>query len=201
MDKKASIQTQFEAQDAGMLSFDAANELVSEISVCIDLVKQLQTDFKDDEAIVSGLKELDAKLQTLRFSKEPVEAMRSKLEALMVVPVAGEKTIRLDAFRKKASKPVASNEAYLDRVKRLVRNTRSNILLLLAAQPGDDKLTQLLNDLINFKFDRPHEAIKAEMEALSKNPVLLHYNTRKRAFLVDWLKPFQAKLGEAIESM
>jgi hypothetical protein len=201
MEKKGGIQTQYEAEDAGVLSFDAATELASEISGCLELVKQLQVDFKADAAIVSGLKELETKLQTLRFSKEPTEAIRSKLEALMIVPVAGDKTIRLDAFRKKASKPVDSADAYLDRVKRLIRNTRSNILLLLASQPGDDKLTQLLNELINFKLDVPHAELKAKMDALAKNPTLIHYNTRKRAFLVEWLKPFQAKLGEAIESM
>ena len=201
MEKKGGIQTQYESQDAGVLAFEAANEVATEISACIDLVKQLQTDFKADAAIVNGLKELDAKLQTLRFSKEPTEAVKSKLEALMIVPVAGDKSIRLDAFRKKASKPVDSAEAYLDRVKRLIKNTRSNILLLLAAQPGDDKLTQLLNELINFKIDGTHAELKERMEALAKNPTLTHYNTRKRAFLVEWLKPFQSKLGEAIETM
>lgn len=201
MNKKATIETEYESQDAGLLTFDVAGELAAEIAASLDLVKQLQVDFQADPAIVSGLKEVEIKLQALRFSKEPPEAQRSKLEALMTVPISGEKTIRLDAFRKKASKPVASTEAYLDRVKRLVRNTRNNILLLLASKPGDDPLTQLLNELINFKFDGDPAELKARMDALAKNPTLAYYNTRKRAFLVEWLKPFQAKLGEPIESM
>lgn len=201
MDKKGSLETQYEAEDAGVLAFDTAGELASEIAGCLDLVKQLQTDFKGDAAIVTGLKEIEIQLQALRLSKDPSDTVRSKLEALMVVPVAGEKTIRLDAFRKKAAKSVDSAEAYLDRVKRLVKNTRSNLLLLLASTPGDDKLTQLLNELINLKVEGPYAEIKARMEALIKNPALLHYNSRKRAFLVAWLKPYQARLGEHVEAM
>ena len=201
MDKKGSVETQYEAQDAGVLAFDSAGELVSEITGCLDLVRQLQTDFKGDAAIVTGLKEIEIQLQALRLSKDPSEKVRSKLEALMAVPVTGEKTIRLDAFRKKAARPVESAEAYLDRVKRLVKNTRSNILLLLASTPGDNKLTQLLNELINLKLDGSYTDIKARMEALTKNPALIHYNSRKRAFLVEWLKPYQARLGERVEAM
>jgi hypothetical protein len=201
MDKKGTVQTEYDAQDAGVLSFDITSELTSEITGCLDLVKQLQADFQADAAIVSGLREIELKLQALRFSKEPPEALRTKLDALMVVPIAGEKTIRLDAFRKKAAKAVDSTEAYGDRVKRLVRNTRANILLLLASKPGDDQLTQLLNELINFNFEGGHADLKARMDTLAKNPTLAHYNTRKRAFLVEWLKPFQARLGEAIETM
>lgn len=200
-EKKSGFQTVYESQDAGMLAFDTVADLATEIDACLQLVKQLQTDFKDDAGIVNGLKQLETQLQTLRFSKEPTEAVKAKLESLMQVPVAGQKTIRLDAFRKKASKPVDSTQEYEERVKRLVKNTRANILLLLAAAPGDDKLTELMNELINFKVEGSHAELKAKMEVLAKNPILVHYNTKKRAFLVEWLKPFQAKLGEPIEGM
>jgi hypothetical protein len=199
--KGGGFQTVYDAQDAGTLVFDAASEVASEVGACLALVKQLQTDFKDDAGIVTGLQQLENQLQSLRFSKEPTEAIKAKLDALMQVPVAGQKTIRLDAFRKKASKPVDSEQEYTERVKRLVKNTRANILLLLAASTDDAKLTQLMNDLINFNMEGSHVELKARMEALAKNPILLHYNTKKRAFLLEWLKPFQARLGEAIETM
>ncbi len=201
-EKKGGFQTVYEAQDAGMLAFDASAELADEISACLQLVKQLQHDFRDDEGIVSGLKQLETQLHTLRFSKEPAEAVKQKLEALMQVQVAGQKTIRLDAFRKKASKPVESAQDYAERIKRLIKNTRANILLLLAASGSDDNLTQLLNDLIGFKVEVSHAELKARMESLAKDPRLGHYNKKKRAFLVEWLKPFKAKLGNVdIESM
>lgn len=200
-EKKSGFQTVYESPDAGMLAFDTATELAAEIDACLQLVRQLQTDFKDDSGIVGGLKQLETQLQTLRFSKDPTEALKAKLESLTQVPIAGQKTIRLDAFRKKASKPVDSAEGYVERVKRLVKNTRSNILLLLAATPGDNKLTELMNELINFKTEGGQAELKARMETLAKNPILVHYNTRKRAFLIEWLKPFQAKLGEPVEAM
>jgi len=201
MEKKAGFQTVYDDQGAGLLSFEATTELAQEITSCLQLVRQLATDFKDDGDIVKGLKEIESQLATLRFSKEPAETVKQKLESLMQVPVAGQKTIRLDAFRKKASKPVDSTQEYQDRVKRLVKNTRANILLLLASSPGDDNLTQLMNELINFTVDAPHAELKPRMEALAKNPLLAHYNKKKRAFLMDWLKPFQAKLGENIAEM
>jgi hypothetical protein len=201
MEKKAGIATVYEAQDAGVLVFEAATGIAGEVASCLQLVKQLQTDFKDDAAIVSGLKQLETQLHSLRFSKESDDVIRSKLDALMQVPVAGQKTIRLDAFRRKASKPVESADDYKARVVRLVRNTRNNILLLLASSPGDNNLTELMNELIAIKLDASPEELKAKMEILAKNPKLLHYNTKKRAFLVEWLKPFQAKLGDKIEEM
>ena len=202
MEKKGGFETVYDGAAAGVLTFEAGTALADEVSACLQLVKQLQTDFKDDAAIVTGLKQLEGDLHTLRFSKEPADKVRQKLDALMQLPVSGEKTIRLDAFRKKASKPVDGAQEYQERVKRLVKNTRANILLLLAAAgSGDDKLTQLLNELIQFNPEQPFAELKARMEALAKNPLLVHYNQKKRAFLVEWLKPYQAKLGDKIEQM
>jgi len=202
MEKKGGFETVYDGAAAGVLTFEAGTALADEVSACLQLVKQLQTDFKDDAAIVTGLKQLEGDLHTLRFSKEPADKVKQKLDALMQLPVSGEKTIRLDAFRKKASKPVDGAQEYQERVKRLVKNTRANILLLLAAAgSGDDKLTQLLNELIQFNPEQPFAELKARMEALAKNPLLVHYNQKKRAFLVEWLKPYQAKLGDKIEQM
>jgi hypothetical protein len=202
MEKKAGFQTVYEAPDAGLLTFEAGGALADEITNCLELVKQLRGDFRGDANIIDGLKQLETQLHTLRFSKDPPESLRQKLDALMQLPVAGQKTIRLDAFRKKASKPVDSTQEYQTRVKRLVTNTRANILLLMAAAGGaDDQLTQLMNELIQFNTDLPHPELKTYMEGLAKNPLLGHYNKKKRAFLLDWLKPFQAKLGIDIENM
>ena len=202
MDKKGEFETVYDAAEAGVLTFEAGTALAGEVASCLQLVKQLQTDFKDDSAIVSGLKQLESQLHTLRFSKDPADKIKQKLDALMQLPVTGEKTIRLDAFRKKASKPVDGVQEYQERVKRLVKNTRANIVLLLAAAGnGDDNLTQLLNQLIQLNPELPYAELKTRMDALAKNPLLVHYNQKKRAFLVEWLKPYQAKLGDTIEQM
>ncbi|HEX7926276.1 MAG TPA: hypothetical protein VF678_01715 [bacterium] len=199
---KSAFTTIYEDEKAGTVAFDAADGPASAIQSYLALVKQIREDYKDDAAISQGLKEVETKLNTLRFSKDPEDAIFKQIETLVQVPIGGEKVLRLDAFRRTAAKSQVANEAeYVDRVKRLVRNTMNNLTLLLITWPDDAILQRFLADLKSVDFAAKHDALREKMETVGKGPQLWHYNQKKKQFLADWLRPFQGELGTKIESM
>lgn len=201
-ENKSTFTTIYEDEKAGAVAFDAADGPAAAIQSRLALVKQMREDYKDDAAITQGLKEIETKLGTLRFSKDPEEAIFKQLESLMQVPIGGDKSLRLEAFRRSAAKAqVAGNAEYLDRVKRLVKNTMNNLTLLLITWPDDAILQRFLEDLKSVDFKLPHDALREKMDGVGKGPQLWHYNQKKKQFLADWLRPFQADLGMKIEAM
>jgi hypothetical protein len=201
-EKKTGFTTLYEGDAAGTVAFDGPAGVQGAIADYLGLVKQVREDYKDDPAISQGLREIEAKLNTLRFSKEPPDAVLKTLESLVQVPVGANKVLRLDAFRKTSAKgQVNDQEEYVERVRRLVRNTLNNVTLLLINWPDDGILQKFMEDLKSVDLNAGPAAIKTRMETVGKGPHLWHYNQKKKAFLVDWLKPFQTDLGEDVESM
>jgi len=199
---KSGFTTIYEDEKAGAVAFDAADGPASAIQSYLSLVKQIREDYKDDAAIAQGLKEIETKLSALRFSKDPEESVFKQIESLVQVPIGDQKSLRLDAFRRSAAKAqVASETEYLDRVKRLVKNTMNNLMLLLITWPDDAILQRFLEDLKSVDFTANHNALREKMDVVGKGPQLWHYNQKKKQFLADWLRPFQAELGASIDSM
>ena len=66
----------------------------------------------------------------------------------MQVPLGEDKSLRLEAFRKSAAKgAVASEEAYVTQVRKMVKNTLNNAALLLLNYPEDSVLTRFVEAL------------------------------------------------------
>lgn len=189
------------ASTRGTLAFAGNQTVAEDIETYLEVVRQVRTDHSEDSTIVAGLDEIEIKLQALRVSTEPEETLREKLEALMQVPIAADRTLRLDAFRRSAARSrLSSVEDYAEQVQRMVRNTRNNIALLLLGAPEDGILKRFLKDLDELDLNDA-QALRVRMATMSQSPQLWHYNERKKAFLADWLRPYQADLAKPIEEM
>lgn len=201
-ENKPLFTTIYEDEKAGTVAFDAADGPAAAIQSYLTLVKQVREDYKEDAGISAGLREIETKLNTLRFSKDPEESIFKQLEALVQVPIGGDKSLRLDVFRRSAAKAQLAGETeYLERVKRLVKNTMNNLTLLLIQWPDDVILRRFLEDLKSVDFNAPYDVLREKMDSVGKGPQLWHYNQKKKQFLADWLRPFQADLGTPIEAM
>jgi len=200
-EKKSGIRTVYGSSTAGTLAFERNLELDGEIVACLDIVRQIRKDYKRDQQIQEGLESLEAQIQDLRASQDSEEEVRKKLDELMRVPLSEDKTLHLQAFRRKGAKAqVGSEEEYQERVEKMVRNTSNNTALLLLRNPGDSVLSRLLEDLRNIPLD-DYKTLRRQMTELSQGHKLKHYNEKKKIFLTEWLLPFQQELGKPVEQM
>ena len=200
-EKKGAIQTHYESTDAGTLAFDRNEAVEDEVLSCLEIVRQIRKDYKGVAAVQSGLEGIEAKLQNLRTSTAPEEQIREQLNELMKVPLGEDKSLRLDTFRKSGAKAtVRSEEEYIEQVGKMVRNTANNTALLMLTYQNDTVLEALIKQLGEIDFSS-YKALRHKMGELSESPHLWHYNEKKKAFLVEWLLPFQDQLGKPIEAM
>jgi hypothetical protein len=198
-EKKTEYPSLFTSSQAGTLAFERT-ALDGEIAAALEIVRQIRGDYKDHAPLVDGLTGIEDKLLALRASRQGEPEKRKELEALMHVPL-GENHLRLEAFRKSnAQAKVGSEAEYLTAVKKLVRNTLSNAALLLLQHPADPILTRMVDELKGLDLS-DYTTIRRHMVQLSQSPQLWQYNEKKKAFLVEWLKPFQGALGKPIEEM
>ncbi|MCZ6556977.1 MAG: hypothetical protein O7A69_04260 [SAR324 cluster bacterium] len=202
-----AFTTVYEDQDtpagiSGTLAFARRQEIDAEVVSYLEVVEQLKKDFEDDPQVVSGLNDLEGSLGALRVSGQSEQELQKKLHALIEVPIAEGKTLRLDAFRKSTTDSLLKdNEAYRARVRKLVCNTQGNLTHLLLTWPDDNILQLFLRELNELKFDGDFDALKQQMEGVGKSPHLWHYNDRKKEFLMEWLRPFQEHFGKPIEEL
>lgn len=202
MDKKSGFTTVYEAPEAGTLAFDSRRDFEDEIETHLEVLRELQTEFKDKEDIAESLHEIAAKLAALKVSTEPVEAVQKKLKALTQVPFGEGKNLDLAAFRKKSPHTkIADPEAYLDHVRKLVRNTTGNLTQLLHVFEDDNILQRFLAELQKLDVNSDYRTVRHAMDKLAKSPQLWHYNEKKKAFLLEWLRPFQEELGKPIDNL
>lgn len=200
-EKNGDFQTHYQSTDAGTLAFDRNEAVEEEVLACLEIVRQIRKDYKGVAAVQSGLAGVETELQNLRVSTAPEEQIREQLQALMKVPLTDDKSLRLDTFRKSGTKAtVHSEEEYIEHVNKMVRNTANNTALLLLTYPNDSVLEALLKELGQIDFSN-YKALRLNMEKLSESPQLWHYNEKKKAFLVEWLTPFQQDLDKPIERM
>jgi hypothetical protein len=199
---KGAFTTVYESEDAGTMAFTRREEVAADVANYLEVVEQLKKDFAQEPAVVEGLREVQAKLGALRVATDPEEELRKKLQSLIEVPIGEDKTLRLDAFRKKAAETrLEDDEAYRARVARLVRNTEGNVAHLLLNWPEDNILQRFLKDIEELELKGDIRALKLRMEEFSKSPHLWHYNEKKKAFLVEWLKPYQEYFGKPIDEL
>lgn len=199
-DKKATFTTMYQSPDAGTVTFDRG-AIDEEIVACLQIVRQIRGDYKDHGQLSEGLSGVESRLLELRASKAPEDELRRELNALMRVPLGEDKSLHLEAFRRSTGQArPASSEEYLAQVGKMVRNTLNNAALLLVHRPGDSVLTRLVEDLQGLDLN-DFGAVRTHMSALGKSPQLWHYNEKKKAFLVEWLTPFQDQLGKPIAQM
>lgn len=200
-EKNGDFQTHYQSTDAGTLAFDRNEAVEEEVLACLEIVRQIRKDYKGVAAVQSGLAGVETELQNLRVSTAPEEQIREQLQALMKVPLTDDKSLRLDTFRKSGTKAtVHSEEEYIEHVNKMVRNTANNTALLLLTYPNDSVLEALLKELGQIDFSS-YKALRLNMGNLSESPQLWHYNEKKKAFLVEWLTPFQQDLDKPIERM
>lgn len=200
-EKNSTFTTHYSSADAGTLAFDRNEAVEGEILACLEIVRQIRADYKGNPQIESGLQGIESRLQNLRASKAPAEEVRKGLEELMQVPLGEDKSLRLDAFRKSAAKgAVASEEAYVTQVRKMVKNTLNNAALLMLNYPEDPVLTRFVEALRGLDL-KDYRSLRYRMAEIGKSPQLWHYNDKKKAFLMEWLKPFLAQLDKPIEQM
>ncbi len=200
-EKNSTFTTHYSSADAGTLAFDRNEAVEGEILACLEIVRQIRADYKGNPQIESGLQGIESRLQNLRASKAPAEEVRKGLEELMQVPLGEDKSLRLEAFRKSAAKgAVASEEAYVTQVCKMVKNTLNNAALLLLNYPEDPVLTRFVEALRGLDL-KDYRSLRYRMADIGKSPQLWHYNDKKKAFLMEWLKPFLAQLDKPIEQM
>lgn len=200
-EKNSTFTTHYSSADAGTLAFDRNEAVEGEILACLEIVRQIRADYKGNPQIESGLQGIESRLQNLRASKAPAEEVRKGLEELMQVPLGEDKSLRLEAFRKSAAKgAVASEEAYVTQVRKMVKNTLNNAALLMLNYPEDPVLTRFVEALRGLDL-KDYRSLRYRMAEIGKSPQLWHYNDKKKAFLMEWLKPYLAKLDKPIEQM
>jgi hypothetical protein len=198
-EKKTDFPSLYTSSAAGTLAFER-NALDGEIAACLQIVRQIRSDYKDHPQVTEGLQGIEDKLLELRISKAPQARLREELDGLMHVPL-GEQHLRLEAFRKSSTQAKVGSEAeYVAQVKKMVRNTVNNAALLLLHHPDDPVLTRLLDELKGLALE-DYTHLHRRMVAFGKSPQLWQYNEKKKAFLVEWLKPFQGQLGKPIAEM
>jgi hypothetical protein len=199
-EKKTVYPALYASTEAGTLAFERS-ALDGEIASCLEIVRQIRGDYKDHPQVVEGLRGIEDKLMDLRVSKAPEPSLREQLEGLMKVPLGGDKALRLESFRKSAAQAkVGSETEYLAQVRKMVRNTLNNAALLLLNQPDDTVLTRLVEELKGLQLD-DYRTIRGHMIQFAKSPQLWTYNEKKKAFLLEWLRPFQGELGKPIDQM
>jgi hypothetical protein len=197
---KTAFPSLFTSSEAGTLAFERS-ALEADIASALEIVRQIRGDYKDHAQVTEGLRGIEDQLMALRTSKAPAEQQRQQLEALLRVPLGGDKALRLEAFRKSSAQArVGSEEEYLAQVAKMVRNTVNNAALLLLMHPEDPVLTRLVEELKGLPLE-DYKLVRRHMAAFGKSPQLWQYNEKKKAFLVEWLKPFQEQLGKPIEQM
>jgi hypothetical protein len=197
--KKTEYPSLFTSSEAGTLAF-GRTALDGEIAAALEMVRQIRADYKGQHAVVEGLRGVEDQLLALRTSQLDEAELRAQLERLLRVPL-GDQHLRLEAFRRSAAQSRVGSEAeYVTAVKRMVRNTLSNTALLLLQHPDDPVLARLLEDLQALELD-DYTALRRHMAAFSNSPQLWQYNEKKKAFLVQWLQPFQGELGKPIEEL
>ena len=200
-EKKESIRTQFDSSAEGTLAFEINTTIEGEITGCLELIAQLRKDYQHQEDIVKGLRGIEEQVRDLRGCKDSEETIRLKLDSLMQVSLSEDKSFRLDAFRRSAAKSqVGSEEEYVEQVNKMLRNTRNNVALLLLGNEEDNILTRFLGELSEINEEH-YQALKPRMNDLAKSPQLWHYNEKKKAFLSEWLRPFQDMLDLPIDQM
>lgn len=200
-EKNSTFTTHYSSADAGTLAFDRNEAVEGEILACLEIVRQIRADYKGNPQIESGLQGIESRLQNLRASKAPAEEVRKGLEELMQVPLGEDKSLRLEAFRKSAAKgAVASEEAYVTQVRKMVKNTLNNAALLMLNYPEDPVLTRFVEALRGLDL-KDYRSLRYRMAEIGKSPQLWHYNDKKKAFLMEWLKPYLAHLDKPIEQM
>jgi hypothetical protein len=199
-EKKTKFPALFNSSEAGTLAFERS-ALDGEIAACLQIVRQIRNDYKDHPNVVSGLQSIEDQLLGLRVAKVPEGEVRRKLDELMRVPLGGDKSLRLEAFRKSTVQGKVGSEAeYLAQVRKMVRNTVNNTALLLLTHPDDPVLARLLEELKGLDL-KDYTAVRRHMGEFSKSPQLWQYNEKKKSFLAEWLRPFQEALGKPIEEM
>ncbi|MDH4224505.1 MAG: hypothetical protein OEW12_02535 [Deltaproteobacteria bacterium] len=207
MAKKTYMETLYDKEDAGTITFQRREEVEPEIKAYLSVLAQLKEDMAQDPAILEGLAQIEVKLQALRISNAPLDQIRQNLNALVHVPIGQGKSLRLDSFRKTSAKgQLATSDDYLERVARLVENTLGNLTHLLISWPDDTILLHFLSELqqaqqylLQNKGD--YHGLKARMDQISQSPDLWYYTEKKKEFLVEWLRPFQEMLGGAIDTL
>ncbi len=200
-EKNSTFTTHYSSADAGTLAFDRNEAVEGEILACLEIVRQIRADYKGNPQIESGLQGIESRLQNLRASKAPAEEVRKGLEELMQVPLGEDKSLRLEAFRKSAAKgAVASEEAYVTQVRKMVKNTLNNAALLMLNYPEDPVLTRFAEALRGLDL-KDYRSLRYRMAEIGKSSQLWHYNDKKKAFLMEWLKPYLAQLDKPIEQM
>ncbi len=199
---KGSFTTVYEPDETGTMAFTRRQEVEAEVATYLEVVEQLKQDFAEEPQVVEGLNEIQIKLGALRVATEPEEELHKQLQALIEVPFGPGKSLRLDAFRKKAAEAkLEDDEAYRDRVGRLVRNTQGNVTHLLLNWPDDNILQRFLKELKELDLKGDVRAVKTKMDEIGKSPHLWHYNEKKKEFLLEWLRPFQQELGKPVEEL
>ena len=200
-EKNSTFTTHYSSADAGTLAFDRNEAVEGEILACLEIVRQIRADYKGNPQIESGLQGIESRLQNLRASKAPAEEVRKKLDDLMQVPLSEDKSLRLEAFRKSAAKgAMATEEAYVTQVRKMVKNTLNNAALLMLNYPEDPVLTRFVEALRGLDL-KDYRSLRYRMAEIGKSPQLWHYNDKKKAFLMEWLKPYLAQLDKPIEQM
>ena len=197
-----TFTTVYEPGSAGALAFVENEGLQEEIQEYLGLVDKMKNDYDGDEQIINGLTEIQSKLHSLRIMQEEPAVLREKLEELLQVPVAEGKTLHLSSFRKSAKKnKLASEDQYIAQVRKLIKNTQTNITLLLLTNPDDGILQKFLAELGGKGPSDDFRQVKLQMDNLGKSPQLWHYMEVKKAFLTEWLKPYQEYLDQPIQKM
>jgi len=196
------FKTVYEDALGGAVAFDSVGVATEQIQEYTQVVKQLLEDFKTEADVVEGLHQIERKLQALRISKESPEYINKRLNELITVPIAPGKTIRLDAFRKKAAQSKFEDpEKYRAHVKKLVRNTKNNINHLLLSYSDDKILERFMGDIQALDLGGEIREVKTKMEAVGKSPQLSHYNDKKKEFLLEWLRPYQEQFGKPVSEL
>ena len=200
--KKRGFETVYEDPKAGTVAFDVSRVATQEIKEYTDVIHQLLKDFQKDPDVVEGLRQVERKIKALRIAQHTPEEIRQRLNALVTIPIADGKTLRLDAFRKKAKEAkFQDGEKYRTRVKKLVHNTVNNVNHLMLSFPDDKILERFLRDLNGLDLDGQVKEVQLFMEKVGKSPQLWHYNEKKKEFLLEWLRPYQEQFGKPINEL
>ncbi|MBF0288514.1 MAG: hypothetical protein HQM14_11915 [SAR324 cluster bacterium] len=197
------FETYYAKEDSGKVTFEERKDCLEDIQKYIDLIDNIKK--SDDIGKTAGvaLEEVRYQIESLKYTDIPAEEVKKKLNKYSRVPLGDGKFMHLSSFLASTGEQrvVKTEEEYIQQVKKMLDNTKSNLTNLLIFKEEDEHLKGFFEELQVIEKSTDYTDVKKRMDHLTMSGIIKHYNETKLDFLKKWLAPFEEKLGKPISEM
>ncbi len=203
MSDKGRFETYYAKEDSGKVAFELRKDCLEDIQKYIDLIDEIKKSEDIGKTAEPALDEVRYQIESLKYTDIPAEEVKKKLNKYSRVPLGDGKFIHLSSFLASTGEQrvVKTEEEYIQQVKKMVDNTKSNLTNLLIFREEDEHLKGFFDELQVIEKSTNYSDVKQRMDHLTMSGIIKHYNEIKLEFLRKWLAPFEEKLGKSISEM